>query len=44
MSQQSEMIKSLKRRIDNMKNSQTPSNRNVFRSFVKIDYDNETVL
>ena len=41
MSHQSEIIKSLKKRIYNMKNSQTPSHRNIFRSFVKIDNDDD---
>ncbi len=45
MSHQSEIIKSLKKRIDIMKNSQTPSHRYNFRSFVKIDNnDDETFL
>ena len=44
MSHQTEIIKSLKKRIDIMKNSQTPSHRNIFRSFVKIDNDDETFL
>ncbi len=41
MSHQTEIIKSLKKRIDIMKNSQTPSHRNIFRSFVKIDNDDD---